>query len=145
MKVYKLMHILYRWKGEVVLSPKCLGFYRSLENAQDAISHYNTCPGFCDNKDGYSITCHDIIGGGLDGTFYEVTVYFHDPDYDTEYTESLGLFGDYDKAESVLAEYCDNNKLFFQIDKMYAEKIIDKYIIEQKCWEEGFNIAQTNE
>lgn len=139
MKVYKLMHILYRWKDEVVVSPKDLGFYRSLKNAQDAIAYYNTCLGFRDNKDGYSITCHDIIGDVFDDTFYEVMAHFHDPDYDTEHTEYLGLFGDYNKAESVLAEYCNNNKSIFQIDGLDAEKIIGKCIIDKKYWEEGFD------
>ena len=137
---YRLDHLLYRSGEDIILSAKCLGFYRSLENARDAIRYYNKCPGFCDNKDGYSVTAYDITGCA-DDFVYETMVYIHTVDYEMEYTVDLGIYGDREKAQTALSEYCDHNKMIFQIEGLVTEKIINRYVIDHKEWAEGFDVG----
>ena len=141
MTVYELTHLFYRVQDQVVLSPKFLGLYPSPESARAAIAHYNSCPGFRNNQDGYSIAARSVVGDVVDGIVYEAQVYFHDPDYETEHTVELGYYGTREQARQALTAYCDQNTALLRAEGLEAEKLLNRCIIGKMEWTEGFTVS----
>ena len=140
MVIYELSHLFYRYEEELVSDPKNLGLYHSYESIRSAIEYFSTQPGFSENQDAFSVRKRNVIGTVVDNTVYEVIVYFHSEDYEFEYDIELGLYGDEAMAQSKLIEYCSDNTALLAVQNLVIEKIINKCIIDRKCWPEGFTI-----
>ncbi len=141
MTVFELSHIFFRTKSELVYSFKNLGFFLSYESALRALQFYKEKPGFYENKDAFSIRERMVSGAIENDTVYEVMVYFHTDDYDFEAEISLGLYGSEKNAYERINRYCMNNDSLINADGLVCERIVNRCIIEEKKWSEGFTIC----
>lgn len=139
MIVYELIHVFYYDMGDMVLSPKGLGFFETYASARDAIAEYKEKPGFCTNKKGFSLRSRVVEGELQDKTFYEVLVYVHTEDYEFEFEVELGLYGEETLAQKALSEYCLENHEFLTGHQFVVEKIINKCRIGRKEWVDGYS------
>ena len=140
MNVYELTHIFFRYEEETVSCPKKLGMFDSAENAKEAIRFFKSQPGFCDNKEAFSIRCRPVFGTVENLTVYEALVYYHTEDYEFEHGVELGLFGDRAAAEEAVSAYCEDNASLINARGIEAEKIVNARAIGKKEWVEGFDI-----
>lgn len=141
MVVYELTHIFFRDADGLVYSPKNLGLYYSYESVKQAVQYYNTCPGFCENQDAFSVRERNVLGNIIDGTVFEVLVYLHSENFEFETEIELGLYGDEVTAKNKLNMYCRDNAPLENAQGLIFEKIVNKCIIERKEWSEGFSIS----
>ena len=109
MVVYELTHIFFRDADGLVYSPKNLGLYYSYESVNQAVQYYNTCPGFCENQDAFSVRERNVLGNIIDDTVFEVLVYLHSENFEFEAEIELGLYGDEVAAKNKLNMYCRDN------------------------------------
>ena len=141
MEIYELTHLFFRYMGELVYSPKALGLFYSYDDAKQAIQHFATQPGFRDNQDSFSIRIKTVIGRIVNDTVFEVVVYLHSEDFTVESEIELGLFNDEIIAQRELDRYCENNLRLLNIQGLVVEKIVNKCIIGNMDWREGFSIS----
>ena len=142
MTVYELRHLFFRCNNDIVCSTKCLGFYLSFESANQTLQHYYAKPGFSDNQDAFSIQERAISGRVSNKVIYEVILYLHTKDYEFETEIELGLYGSEVYAQDVLLRYCENNMWLMQAEDLIVEKIINKRVLDQKEWTEGFIVFE---
>ena len=140
MVVYELSHIFFRCANKLVSSAKNLGLYHSYESIKQAVQYFCTQPGFCENKDAFSIKERVVLGAVVKDIVYEVIVYLHTEDYEFEVEIELGLYGDEMDAQNSLAKYCIDNAPLVNVETLVVERIINKYTLERKEWIEGFSI-----
>ncbi len=140
MIVYELTHLFYRWGGQIIHSPKGLGYYTSEAAARDAIAYYCTCPGFCDNPDAFSLRALPVTGEAEGNRVFEVLVYLHTQDYAWETSVELGLYGEEQQAQARLREYASRNGLLLQGRDLICEKIVNKCVLDRRDWPEGFAV-----
>ena len=142
MVIYELSHLFFRYEDEPVYSPKSLGIYHSYENALQAVRYYNNQPGFCDNRDAFSIKERLVLGDVVNDTVYEVMIYLHSEDYEFEAAVELGLYGEAISAQDKLDKYCRENAALINAPTLILEKIINKLIIDRREWPEGFLVSE---
>lgn len=140
MVVYELTHIFFRYEGDMVYSPKSLGLYSSYESAEQAIRHYRTLPGFCENPDGFSCRERTVLGNVTGGTIFEAIVYLHSENYEFEAEMELGLYGAEADAQGKVEKYCAENAPLVNSADIVAEKIVNPRIVDKLEWSEGFSI-----
>ncbi len=139
--VYELNHLFYRWDGEIVSSPKNLGFYDTLESAQSARADYLTRPGFQENPDGFSIRARSVAAGIQEGVIFEALVYFHTEDYEFETDVELGLYGCAAAAEEAVRTYCQQNAPLLHVQGITCEQIVNRCVLNKREWEAGFLVG----
>lgn len=142
MVLYELTHIFYRYHSELIHSPKGLGLYSTLENAKRAICYYNELPGFCNNRDAFSIRERYVWGETRNCCVFEAIVYLHSKDYSVETEIELGLYGDEPAAQAELQKYCFNNDSIVHAKDLVFEGIVNRCLIDRKNWAEGFDIFE---
>ncbi len=140
MVVYELTHIFFRCECSLVSSPKSLGFYSSYESAQQAIQHYRTQPGFCENPDAFSCRERTVLGNVTGGTIFEAIVYLHTENYEFEAEMELGLYGAEADAQGKIEKYCAENAPLVNAAEIMTEKIVNRCIVDKLEWSEGFSI-----
>lgn len=138
MIVYELTHMFFRCDGEIIFSPKQLGLFRSYNDAVNAIQYYKLQPGFNVNQDAFSIQDKPVVGAMVGNVVYEVLIYFHSEDYSSEAEIELGLYAEESDAQNVLSKYCKNNDALISATDMVVERIINRCIVGQKAWINGF-------
>lgn len=139
MDVYELTHLFYHHSGELIASPKTLGFYPSFECVQQAIAYYSTQPGFCDNREFFSVKERTVKGNGIDDTLFEVIVYIHSEGYEIEMEIEVGLFVNEHTAQAALIKYCSENRVLLTTQELIVEKIMNRRKIGKMEWVEGFS------
>jgi len=144
MEIYELTHIFFRYKNGFIYSPKKLGMFYSYESSKSAIQYYGSKPGFCENKDAFSIRKRNISGEIINNTVFEAIVYLHSEDYEFEAEIELGVYGDEMLARNSLIRYCIENTALISVDNFVLEEIINKCIIERKEWVDGFSLYETD-
>lgn len=142
MVLYELTHIFYRYNGELIHSPKALGLYSTLENANRAICYYNERPGFCDNRGAFSIRERRVLGEIRDCCVFEAIVYLHSSDYSFEAEIELGIYADEPTAQAELQKYRFNNDSIVRATDLFFEEIVNRCLIDRKQWTEGFDIVE---
>lgn len=142
MVLYELAHIFYRYHSELIHSPKNLGLYSTLENAKRAICYYNELPGFCDNRDAFSIRERCVLGEIRDCCVFEAIAYLHSADYSFESEIELGLYAEESAAQTILQKYCSDNDLLIHATDLVFEGIVNRCLIDRKQWAEGFDIVK---
>ena len=142
MVLYELAHIFYRYHSELIHSPKDLGLYSTLENAKRAICYYNELPGFCDNRDAFSIRERYVLGEIRDCCVFEAIVYLHSADYSFESEIELGLYAEESAAQTKLQKYCSDNDSLIHATDLVFEGIVNRCLIDRKQWPEGFDIFE---
>ena len=138
MIVYELTHMFFRCDGEIIFSPKQLGLFLSYNDAVNAIQYYKLQPGFNVNQDAFSIQDKPVVGAMVGNVIYEVLIYFHSEDYSSEAEIELGLYAVESDAQNVLSKYCKNNDALISATDMVVERIINRCIVGQKAWINGF-------
>ena len=138
MIVYELTHMFFRCDGEIIFSPKQLGLFLSYNDAVNAIQYYKLQPGFNVNQDAFSIQDKPVVGAMVGNVIYEVLIYFHSEDYSSEAEIELGLYAEESDAQNALSKYCKNNDALISATDMVVERIINRCIVGQKAWINGF-------
>lgn len=136
MIVYELTHVFQNHGSEMVCAPKGLGFFPSLEGAEQVMADYRRLPGFCSFPDGFVIRCRSVIGAFTE-RLYEALAYFHTEDYAEEYTLELGLFGEESEAERAIQSFRAENQLPLG-GSWVLELIVNQEVIGRRSWCEGF-------
>lgn len=142
MVLYELTHIFYRYNSKLIHSPKNLGLYFTLDNAKRAICYYNELPGFCDNRDAFSIRERDVSGECHNSCVFEAIAYLHSADYSFETEIELGLYADESAAQAKLNKYCLDNASIVHATDLVFEGIVNRCLIDGKQWAEGFDIVE---
>ena len=130
--------MFFRCDGEIIFSPKQLGLFLSYNDAVNAIQYYKLQPGFNVNQDAFSIQDKPVVGAMVGNVVYEVLIYFHSEDYSSEAEIELGLYAEESDAQNVLSKYCKNNDALISATDMVVERIINRCIVGQKAWINGF-------
>lgn len=138
MTVYELMHIFHPYENSVLIEPINLGLYTSYNSIQEAIQFYKKVPGFCNCQNAFSIRHREVTGAIKHNTIFEVIIYFHTENYESEYHIELGIFGNENDAHAALETYCRENCALNGYDEIVIEKIVNRCILDEREWIEGF-------
>ena len=138
--IFELTHIYTKYEGQLIYSPKILGYFSSYESAQQAIRSYKTKPGFCDAPEAFSIRQRYVSGEISDDVVFETIIYLHSEDYEFEAEIDLGVYGSEYAAQEKLVSYCSYNYSLVNTSHIAVEKIVNKCVIGRKEWIEGFSV-----
>ena len=134
MFVYQLEHEY--WKNDCDLSGFRLGYYTSLEEAEQAREQYLTLPGFIDHPEGFKVTKH-IVNVKSCSKIWTVDLIFDE--YMEDYM-AVGIFESKEAAEKYIEFY----KLLRGDDVNKGEFFIEEHELGKSEWKEGFVTCHYN-
>ena len=143
MTLYKLFHsyITKIVENEEYTSSFLLGFYDSLSYVESRIDYYKTQPGFKDHPDGFLIVSYDFEGD-LKEVFYVDHEYYL-PEEDCYVITEIGLFATKEEAIQAIENLRKENSILFTFNA--DGFVIEKYLINESMWLEGFCSWETGE
>ncbi len=115
-----------------------LGYYSSIEFTKLAISKFSRMSGFKENSKSYEILTFNIEGNITQNTVFEVSIYYHDVNYDIEYSQILGVCTKKDKARLKLNNYQKLNRNIILSNEIIYESFIDEFTLNDFEYCEGF-------
>lgn len=138
MRCYEVCHI-----NDVSKEVKKIGYFSSLSSARSAIARLSEKPGFCEKKDSFVITQHNIAGSLPIETLYEALVYYHTNNYSFEYEIVVGIFASLQEAENAMREFKNTNSGFDA--EILVEQIVNRCVIDKANWSEGYTTYTTEQ
>lgn len=140
MKIYELLHM---HRAEILSDGRFhygdtarLGYFSSLDQAVISIEKYREISGFRDYPNGFAIFEHEIENVA---SVYLAEFYAHDPEFEFEYSSSLGIFTKEREAYLAVEIFRQNNHMNWEDDELIVELNVDKYRIDEMSCIYGFD------